>query len=290
MAQWNALPPEIRLKIMRALAESYERYDGSPGIVGRAGYACVSREWQAFIEPYTFRHIVVPSSRLPELEFVLAGDNWIRLAYISKLYFTIDSSVHECSRCGTYKDLSTAQENEAQIANTLGDLLRVLSPWTVERWTMSRKYVYGLKVLTNLDLHIGVSSASHCEHRGPEYMVHENYRFWFEHRESSRNRILDTETADMNVSAHRGDGLPFDAAEPRFYQVEKVTGIFLSRHFFRRLGRDVIRKLCTKSLPRLERLAYETWPHEHGRDLGQQRNFEPGKLQPPIPPFGFYKD
>ncbi|KAM0250959.1 hypothetical protein ACHAQJ_008381 [Trichoderma viride] len=115
------LPTEVRRMILEALVK-----DGRE----LARFAAVSREWQAVIEPQTFKRIKVTPSRIAELDD-MTRRNRSRVRY---LWLCLELERYDCDTCSPDGDdddvpMFNSAADDLLIKTTIQSLLLVLSTW-----------------------------------------------------------------------------------------------------------------------------------------------------------------
>ncbi|KAL6853145.1 hypothetical protein J3F83DRAFT_764782 [Trichoderma novae-zelandiae] len=112
-----SLPAEVRRMILEALVK-----DGRE----LARFAAVSREWQAVIEPQTFRRIRVTPSRIAEL-----GDMTLRnRSHVKYLWLCLELERYGCDTCSSDDfPVFTSVPDNLLIKTAIQSLLPVLSTW-----------------------------------------------------------------------------------------------------------------------------------------------------------------
>lgn len=88
--------------------------------------------------------------------------------------------------------------------------------------------------------------------RGRSPPIHGDYTFSEEiahgHRSAYRERVRGTKPLGLSYR------------KLAFPTIEKVTGLFLPRHFYRDIEWKVLDELITQSFPNVYQLTYERWP------------------------------
>ncbi|OTA04697.1 hypothetical protein A9Z42_0052960 [Trichoderma parareesei] len=135
------LPAEVRRMILTALVK-----DGRE----LASFAVVSREWQAVIEPQTFKRIRVTPSRIAELDDMTRRNR----SHVRYLWLCVELERYGCDTCSP-----TGENNDAPMFNSVADdllikeaiqsLFSILSTWNTG---------------SSLTLDISVYSTSDQEH------------------------------------------------------------------------------------------------------------------------------
>ncbi|KAL7794252.1 hypothetical protein V8C37DRAFT_409299 [Trichoderma ceciliae] len=115
------LPTEVRHMILEALVK-----DGR----GLARFATVSREWQAVIEPHTFKRIKITPSRIAEFDD-MTRRNRSRVKY---LWLCLELERYDCDTCSPdgYDDdvpMFNSAADDLLIKTAIQSLLLVLSTW-----------------------------------------------------------------------------------------------------------------------------------------------------------------
>ncbi|OIW34339.1 hypothetical protein CONLIGDRAFT_638710 [Coniochaeta ligniaria NRRL 30616] len=84
----------------------------------------------------------------------------------------------------------------------------------------------------------------------------------------SRQRVTGYGPLGLNLNFSFWDTGPLGSTLPSilFPEVEKITGLFLPRHFFRDIG-GIALEYLVRCCPRLKRLAYERWAEGRSRGL-----------------------
>ena len=95
---WSHLPPEIRLRILKLVAQDHEP-KGNVGAASVAPYAAVCPEWQFFFEQITFNYLILGNSTLEAFKKVVGGSKKIRLGYIRHLWLRIKLPKYSCPSC-----------------------------------------------------------------------------------------------------------------------------------------------------------------------------------------------
>lgn len=94
MGKWIDLPGETRITILDLLAAGIRDKDksGHP----RALYASVCREWQAFFENINFRHLILSSDCVFDIDKVV---NPHRIHLLRHLWLRIELPRYTCMSC-----------------------------------------------------------------------------------------------------------------------------------------------------------------------------------------------
>ncbi|KAK7426012.1 hypothetical protein QQZ08_007460 [Neonectria magnoliae] len=257
-ASWTDLPPEIRHRILDLLL-----YDGC----SLAGFATVSREWQAVIEPYNFARINLTPSRLSHSGPIL----YRKSNHIRYIWFRLELQRYDCTVCAP-EELALWGLNNIDntfIANAFESLFSTLSQW---------------KPNGDLVLDVSVYSLSDCEHWfkyldfGPDIPPSE-CSFPLRHGEPSAWTPIDDpshgwvagrqETAPNHFAINKvfdeimGEG-PFEEREPEMQwwrglpSVPAITGILLRQQTRRRWKPTALANMLTR-FPNLKEICYEPW-------------------------------
>ncbi len=115
---WHCLPAEIRILVLRVLLQ-----DGC----SLAGFATVSREWQAIIEPHNFARITLTSSRLADFGSIIHRNR----ALVRYVRLCLELQEYDCTLCEP-RDLETmgiSNTDNILITTTFLDLFSTLSTW-----------------------------------------------------------------------------------------------------------------------------------------------------------------
>lgn len=112
------LPVEIRRLILDALVR-----DGRE----LASFAAVSREWQAVIEPHTFKGIKVTPSRIAELDDMTRRNR----SYVRYLWFCLELERYDCDTCFPDNDVPmfNSAADDLLIKTGIRSLFLVLGAW-----------------------------------------------------------------------------------------------------------------------------------------------------------------
>ncbi|KAB5511730.1 hypothetical protein GE09DRAFT_1267827 [Coniochaeta sp. 2T2.1] len=120
--RWLALPPEIRIMVL-ALVEKDHCFRTEP--YARAGYASVTREWQAYFEPLNFHRLVVDQDRLGELKRITSGG--YRHRFVKHLFLRLRLQ-ENCLVCQLPEGLESASAPKT-FTNAVRELLAILCKW-----------------------------------------------------------------------------------------------------------------------------------------------------------------
>jgi hypothetical protein len=153
------LPTEVRRMILEALVKNGCEL---------ARFATVSREWQAVIEPHTFKRIKVTSSRIAELDDMTRRNR----SHVEYLWLCVELERYDCDTCSPDGEddevpMFNSAADDLLIQTTIQSLLLALSTWDRN---------------SSLTLDISVYSTSDPEHwfkyltfepDGDEMMLHD---------------------------------------------------------------------------------------------------------------------
>lgn len=117
-ASWGYLPTEIRLLILEVLLQ-----DGC----SLAGFATVSREWQATIERHNFARIKLTGSRLTDFGSIIPRNR----ALVRYIWLCLELEKYRCLRCH-YVDLENwrlSENDDILIFAVFKNLFSTLSRW-----------------------------------------------------------------------------------------------------------------------------------------------------------------
>ncbi|KAL7929659.1 hypothetical protein V8C35DRAFT_331145 [Trichoderma chlorosporum] len=206
---WDSLPVEIRQQILRRviLSSSGKRCNS----LKVARFATVCREWQAIIETYTFRRLVLNPSSLSELAAIV-GRNDSRLGYIRKLWLRVELARYECPACDEPEDKATQYCNNMIFTTCIQSLLETLKLWDPARHSAR-----------GITLTLSVSSPSDTEHRLNQFQIKNDYPFLYAEDLDLKPSIFDFHKMNainsLNIYFH-GGGLP-----PLYNEhVERIQG------------------------------------------------------------------
>jgi len=239
---WNKLPVEICLMILDQLVLAEQQDGGSV-----APYAAVCSEWQAVIEPITFRSIKFTPSLLQIPGFASMANRARDLDLVRRIDLFIPLAEYGCFECRDAVEEEEWTANRQTTRSALNAVLSFLSTW---------------KPNGSLSLDITVQSPSDPNH-------------WFKHVD------LDNHRQNTVVAAHdprhgweHGSrvALPQEEAIFRLFgdiellpehwqelpQVTAVTNLYLRRQTTRRWEPGGIQELV-KRLVGLKELHYEPW-------------------------------
>ncbi|KAL7921550.1 hypothetical protein ACQKWADRAFT_321368 [Trichoderma austrokoningii] len=134
----SKLPTEIKRMILEALVK-----DGRE----LARCAAVSREWQAAIEPQTFKRIKVTPSRITELDAMTRRNR----SHVKYLWLCVELERYDCDTCSPEDDVPmfNSAADDLLIQTAIRSLFLVLSSWDRS---------------SSLTLDISVYSTSDAEH------------------------------------------------------------------------------------------------------------------------------
>lgn len=112
------LPAEIRGMILEALVR-----DGRE----LARFATVSREWQAVIEPHTFKRIKVTPSRIAQLDDMTRRNR----SHVRYLWFCLELERYNCDTCSPDDDVPifNSAADDLRVKTGIQSLFLVLSAW-----------------------------------------------------------------------------------------------------------------------------------------------------------------
>ncbi|KAK8070789.1 hypothetical protein PG997_010992 [Apiospora hydei] len=138
------IPPEIKNQIIRLVLFDTEPYNGN-----RAQYAKVSREWQAHVEPITFKRIYLDPLRLAQ---AIGYVTPLRQTYVRFIHFeTPLSIVQQPAAVGRgfwalWNKAMQVEHNSDAFSWHLASLLNYLNGWTLPH--------------ENVELSLGISGTS----------------------------------------------------------------------------------------------------------------------------------
>lgn len=144
---WDGLPQELQLLILQAVMQD----DGTPSRL-----ATVSREWQAYVEPYNFARIRLTPSRLADFSPMIHRNR----ALVGYVWFCLELDDYDCTKCAPTRAMFADEDewgdafaisgtDHCPIVSAFQSLLSILSTWDSKR---------------ELTLDISIYSPSDSEH------------------------------------------------------------------------------------------------------------------------------
>ncbi|TVY33901.1 hypothetical protein LSUB1_G007075 [Lachnellula subtilissima] len=292
---WSKLPAEISLMILDKVIEDYKFQPSIPYL--RAGYATVCREWQPVFEQQNFRRLVLDYDRIGNLENFTAKNH--RRGYLEQILLCVRLDEYDCSVCQTKEDDDRKDWNNYLFSSSLGELLDVLSQWTILEPSPGR---YG-RSMKGLELELGAYSPSDCRHTFRDFHLEPNYPYqenrevqtyldeayhqrieqmgsfndqfhgWVEGRRDSesvicleaKQRLMGT----LELKWGSGKSEPFITLP----EVEVVTYLLIRRQFYRKISGYSIGMLLSESFTNLIEFRREGW---FDVDAQQQLEFDEG--------------
>ncbi|POR33812.1 Uncharacterized protein TPAR_06004 [Tolypocladium paradoxum] len=290
MPGWEVLPLEIHQMTLQLVVRDHD-----PKLHPRAlsGYASVCQLWRFFFEQHTFMRLLIRPSCLPSFGQIVCNDQQ-RLSHLQELWFLVDLANYGCKSCKRPENKVTMESNEAAFTKALWDLLQILSLWTRSGWN-ERHPKLKRKGEDTMMLYLGAYSRSDSKHVFRDFRLQDGYPFRFpDLSRFPREAYIEYERTVSKLTDHfhgwkrgrsfpalgakkrlfgarplglnfRGVPNPPDNKPLRFPRVDKVTGLTISRQYYRGIGTDVLGKLFKESLRRLRWFRHEQW---RGVDTG----------------------
>ncbi|PTB42557.1 hypothetical protein M441DRAFT_165917 [Trichoderma asperellum CBS 433.97] len=148
MADWRSLPAEVRIMILDRIVWS----GAADGNI--TGYATVSREWQAYFEPLSFRRLVLNHSRVADFGKLTRNRKWM----VKHIWLRVELPRYHCPRSGHIETPDQTQRNNQIFTQALWQLLKVLGSW-------GNRKVYDPVDGTGPVLELSAHSPSDMKHR-----------------------------------------------------------------------------------------------------------------------------
>ncbi|CCF32333.1 hypothetical protein CH063_00790 [Colletotrichum higginsianum] len=253
-----ALPMELQLMIMRELADAHNSPTSRRR--GIASYACVSKDWQAFFERLTFKHLIVRPNALPSFRQVTLDPR--RQSLVRHVWLRIEKPRPDGEDGLVALDDGWSGSCSVESAIVL-HLLTTLSTWT------ARGSGRGLTLELSSHTYVGLvryaeyapsddlgryskylETGSLGAYDGLEKFGHTSPK-WHDEVASSASRL-----AGATSNLFTWGTVEFRAIQPP--RVEVVTKLLMRRAGTRNIKATGLAQII-KSLPRLEEIHLERW-------------------------------
>ncbi|OKP02372.1 hypothetical protein PENSUB_7136 [Penicillium subrubescens] len=125
----ESLPPELISQVLDFIipATGSRRWPE----IKLAGYATLSRRWQAFIEPCTFSDISINDpKRLEEFQQIISISH--RRSYVKKIYLRVKLESYDEEARARFETDEEHQRNNKIFNSTISALFRILADWPKE--------------------------------------------------------------------------------------------------------------------------------------------------------------
>ncbi|KAK4443269.1 hypothetical protein QBC34DRAFT_478095 [Podospora aff. communis PSN243] len=238
---FSRLPAELRQMVLKSSnpSESLKHV--------RAGYASVSREWQDFFEPETFRRLVLDQERLPELEKMLARCPW-RRDYIQQIHLRVKLEEYSCDTCHSAEsNRQLMVRNNALFTKAVRDLVTMISEWPERK--VRRNAPASER---GIALDISFASPSDYNHACRQPHMDPSYPIWFD-AEARADEALDFPSAQQRIISEavtlQGGKLP---------QAPLVTSLSIRRQSYRQIKSTALKRLLA-AFPNVSALTWEPW-------------------------------
>ncbi|OAA64690.1 protein-tyrosine phosphatase 2 [Niveomyces insectorum RCEF 264] len=179
MLSWYWLPTELRLLIWNILISdaSEDRQilriqldTSSRKPISLAACTAVSRDWQAYFEPVTFRRLFVESTEVEQFVAATQGPRKARLGYIHHLHLHVRLHDYDCSQCDKAPDAEALARDKAVFTKALWPLLRALARWGTQK-------VDGTHERHGIALELSASSWSDAAHGYRDFKLQRDYPY-----------------------------------------------------------------------------------------------------------------
>ncbi|KAI9735353.1 MAG: hypothetical protein M1818_006548 [Claussenomyces sp. TS43310] len=126
---WNVLPTELRIWILKLLAEPISEEDDACQPYTKSTYAVVCKEWRDYFEQINFRHLIIHQYDVSVLTEILQGR---RRKLVKWIWLRLELPWYSCSVCRTKEIPKEIRSHISLFTKALVGLLTTLSSWRDE--------------------------------------------------------------------------------------------------------------------------------------------------------------